>query len=238
MAVHAYLLAVLVVSSIGGTAEVLPQPPQDALVSAPRVLADIRQVHVVLATQETGLIDAPSLKAQIVQKLGEAGVKTVEQDTETIPRLVVHIEGVDVPGSDSCVCRVQTALERLVTVPELGNYRLQTEVWRVRPVLQAVAKAEADKAISSAVLVQVDAFVDAHKAAGTLRDLTEDVEVPSRPGLQVGTEYPYSASKTSSVFHLADCRSAQNISADNRVGYRTREEAVQSGKRPCKLCQP
>jgi len=43
--------------------------------------------------------------------------------------------------------------------------------------------------------------------------------------------YPFVASRSSTVFHRADCRWAQNIAAHNRVGYRTREEALQDGKR-------
>jgi hypothetical protein len=235
MAVHAYLLAVLVVSSLGGAGEFPSQAPQDMLISAHRVLADVRQVHVVLAMQAPreveGLVDAPALTAQVLQKLAEAGITTLERDAETTQKLIVHIDGVEVPGSDRCVHRIQTALGRLVTVPGLGNHQVQAEVWRVRPVMDVAAKAEAGKAISAAVLIQVDAFVNACKAGRSLRDVTEDTGT-------AGPAHLYTASKSSSVFHRADCRWAQNISADNLVGYTTREEALQSGKRPCKSCQP
>ena len=100
------------------------------------------------------------------------------------------------------------------------------------------------------MLVQVDAFVGAYKAARSVLDLTEDaskdvpaagVSAPTQSppqNLRAAASYPFIASKNGAVFHRPDCRWAQNISGDNLVGYKTREEAVQSGKRPCKSCKP
>jgi hypothetical protein len=51
-------------------------------------------------------------------------------------------------------------------------------------------------------------------------------------------EYKYVASKNSTVFHLPGCSSAARISSANLVGYKTRDEAINAGKRPCKLCKP
>ena len=51
---------------------------------------------------------------------------------------------------------------------------MQTEVWRVRPVMAATAKAEAGEAISAAVLVQVECVHRRLKAARSVPDLTED----------------------------------------------------------------
>jgi phosphatidylserine/phosphatidylglycerophosphate/cardiolipin synthase-like enzyme len=48
----------------------------------------------------------------------------------------------------------------------------------------------------------------------------------------------YLASMNSAVFHQADCKSAAKISARNLVHYRTREEAIQAGKKPCDECNP
>jgi endonuclease/exonuclease/phosphatase family metal-dependent hydrolase len=48
----------------------------------------------------------------------------------------------------------------------------------------------------------------------------------------------YAASVNSPVFHKAGCKSASKISAKNLVHYKTREEAIQAGKRPCAECRP
>lgn len=51
-------------------------------------------------------------------------------------------------------------------------------------------------------------------------------------------EYAYVASVNSEVFHQPNCRWAKKISPRNLVGFKTREEAIKSGRRPCKVCKP
>lgn len=48
----------------------------------------------------------------------------------------------------------------------------------------------------------------------------------------------YVASVNKEPFHRISCRWAQKISPKNAVYYNTREEAVQDGHRPCKVCRP
>ena len=48
----------------------------------------------------------------------------------------------------------------------------------------------------------------------------------------------YVASKNSKVFHLSTCSHADRISAQNQVSFDMRNQAVQTGRRPCKTCQP
>jgi len=247
MAVHAYLVAILLATPVDGAADVLTRMEETILVGADPVLADVNQVAVVLATQETPCVeprvDALALKSTIVQRLGDAGVRVIERGADSMPRLVVHIEGLDVPGTDQCVVRVQTALDRLVTVPGQGNRQLLTQVWRVGPVMTAVAQSAAGETIGGAALVQATTFADACKAARRLLKNTSagaalDEVGPAVQGLHPALSYPFVASKSSSVFHRPGCRWAQNISGDNLIGYQTREEAIASGKRPCKSCKP
>ncbi|MBW2004081.1 MAG: hypothetical protein JRI72_05620 [Deltaproteobacteria bacterium] len=46
------------------------------------------------------------------------------------------------------------------------------------------------------------------------------------------------ASRNSKVFHRPDCKWAKKIKAGNLIGFKSREEAVKSGRRPCKSCGP
>ena len=48
----------------------------------------------------------------------------------------------------------------------------------------------------------------------------------------------YVASIHKDPFHRISCRWAQKISPKNAVYYNTREEAIQDGHRPCKVCRP
>ncbi len=51
-------------------------------------------------------------------------------------------------------------------------------------------------------------------------------------------EYAYVASVNSKVFHKPNCKWAKKIKEKNLVGFKSREDAVNSGKRPCKVCKP
>lgn len=254
MAVHACFIAIVVAASLAGGSETLRPIEETPLIAGDPILADVNQITVVLGTGETPgverLIDAAKLKAQVSQNLRGGGISPIERDTETAQRLVVHVEGIEVPGGDTYVYRVQTALDRLVTVPGQGNRRIRVEVWRVRPVMAVAAKPQAGEAISAAVLVQAGAFAGACEAARSLAATGKDTgkeavvvaalsQAQSTPqALGAPTTHAFIASKSSEVFHRPDCRWAQNISGDNLIGYKTREEAVESGKRPCKSCKP
>ncbi len=52
------------------------------------------------------------------------------------------------------------------------------------------------------------------------------------------SEAVYVASKNSKVFHRAGCRYAKIVLASNLVRFDSRGAAVQTGRRPCKTCNP
>ena len=62
--------------------------------------------------------------------------------------------------------------------------------------------------------------------------------VSSSPATFQTKEWKYVASKNSKVFHRPDCKWAKKISSKNLIGFRSREEAVKSGRRPCRSCEP
>ena len=51
-------------------------------------------------------------------------------------------------------------------------------------------------------------------------------------------EYKYAASKKSKVFHYIDCCYVKKIKPENLILFKTREESIASGRRPCKKCCP
>lgn len=48
----------------------------------------------------------------------------------------------------------------------------------------------------------------------------------------------YCASKNSGVFHYPWCEHAQKISPGNLIWFRTRQDAIKTGRRPCRVCMP
>jgi len=55
---------------------------------------------------------------------------------------------------------------------------------------------------------------------------------------EIKGECPYVASKNSGVFHKASCPSAKRINEENKICFKTRQQAIESGRRPCKRCNP
>jgi len=259
MRTHACLpvVALLIALVTGATAWAgeLPEVPDTGwLIAGHEALADVNELCAVVTTYEDrrigSLVDLPRLRAQVIARAGEAGVRHVECKTGLTPRLVVGIEGVPVPDCNSYVVRVQTSLRRVVTFVTDGDRHVQAEVWRLRPVMKVVPKENVPDAVASAVVTQAEAFGGAYRAAQRLRPrAAAGARESADPGnaarqdvkeaaSEAPVSYPFVASRSSTVFHRADCRWAQNIAAHNRVGYRTREEALQDGKRPCKSCKP
>ena len=63
-------------------------------------------------------------------------------------------------------------------------------------------------------------------------------KVSSPPATIQTKQWKYVASKNSRVFHRPDCKWAKRISPKNLIGFKSREEAIKSGRRPCKSCRP
>ncbi len=214
----------------------------DLLISRNEVLADIDQVCAVLVTQEARE-DKPSsgyqsLHAAVVEKLRAEGIEHVECQTGVTPRLHVHIEVVPLAEHGVSVYRVQTALSRIVTFTDHRELKVQADVWRLRPVMQAVPDANLSEGVEDAALTQVEVFAGACRAAHRLQpSAVSSEETPPSPALAAEAT-GFVASRNSSVFHRPTCPSATRISERNRVTYATREEAIAAGKRPCKRCTP
>jgi hypothetical protein len=71
-------------------------------------------------------------------------------------------------------------------------------------------------------------------AAGVLQPIPA-AAVPAQPGPP--TTQGYIASKNSRIFHRAGCPHAARIAEEQRLVFRTRQEAA-VGRRPCKTCNP
>ena len=62
--------------------------------------------------------------------------------------------------------------------------------------------------------------------------------VSSPPATVQTVEWNYVASRNSKIFHRPDCGYVKRILPKNLIGFNSREEAIKSGRRPCKSCKP
>jgi hypothetical protein len=197
--------------------------------------------------------DVNAMDLQQKQKMAEA-LKRSGGPTQNlrvylsgVPELIVRISVLQGTESGPCVYHVQTSFAREVYLRALRE-RMKAEVWRIDVPIGIADANGCGSAITTSAMGQVDAFLADWKRANTVKTTADrsekksDVNEPvtmkqdDRAGQQ--NDYEYVASKNSKVFHKKDCRAAARISPENLIGFRTREEAIRSGRRPCKICNP
>jgi len=75
-------------------------------------------------------------------------------------------------------------------------------------------------------------YVEGEEARIGTGQLSEQIQATA------ANEAVYVASKNSKIFHRPGCRYAKIISAENLVRFDSKGAAVQTGRRPCKTCNP
>jgi len=201
------------------------------------------------------------LRTKVKQKLDQAGLNTPDPthiDRRAIPfetpLFNIHINMLKLEDARQYIFLVRTSLAREVHlgVRNCDSRRfepgpmLMAEVWAKSGPMEVAASQHTLSRITQIVLEQTKAFVANWTAAnppdkkaesannvGTTANRPIDRFADSTPA-----EHQYVASKNSKVFHSPDCRFAKRISPENLTGYKSRDEAVSAGKRPCKLCKP
>ncbi|MGB9590343.1 MAG: Ada metal-binding domain-containing protein [candidate division WOR-3 bacterium] len=95
--------------------------------------------------------------------------------------------------------------------------------------------------------IQLGSLAD-RPAQTTIWGLTEGFEETGAPdkspvsegNIVASTAEPgsYCASRNSNVFHYPSCEMVQKIDPRNLIWFKTRDEAIRTGKRPCRVCRP
>ena len=214
---------------------------------------------LALASQD-GLVWT-ELEAKAISKFNEAGIKLTPAIADSIldiPELRINIDMLRLEDSQQYVFRIETLLSRAVYLAKKGEITspsepeliLKPDVWKKESPMQVVSVENMPAMVTGVVLRQVEYFIEAYLAANPPGVRSADVktsetvsqitsEGPSKlPGKQLAAQYRYVASKNSKIFHKPQCRWVEKISPENLVGYNSRDEAINAGKRPCKQCKP
>lgn len=204
------------------------------------------------------------LEAAMERELAQAGIETAQQVQDSnmpvsldTPELRVYADIFRFDRSQRCVFRVQSTLARRVHLfkdPKFAPHNastvaLKADVWRTKPFMDVTPTEQMQAQIEKQVINQVEAFLCAYQTArsqeqahdagsATTAASTSPKQGSQQSADRLATQYQYVASKNSDVFHKADCRWVEKISPANLVGYNSRDEAIQAGKRPCKWCKP
>ena len=231
---------------------------QPFLISKPNpVLTGIKQLSIVVLppTEEPNknALVWQNIKKEVEAGLTQAGFELISQQASGIdvPELRIRIDTIPLTDSNQCVFHLHTSLARHVYLAKSSLWSVKSDVWDVKPEMALTSIEQLSRALTVSILQQLEAFVQACLAANQPPSLPQDVNdnlslaehkpppktnKPATAIAQNGT--PYIASKNSKVFHKPDCSSASHIKPENIVTYKSLDEAVNAGKRPCKLCKP
>ncbi|MDO8302027.1 MAG: Ada metal-binding domain-containing protein [Sedimentisphaerales bacterium] len=211
-------------------------------------------------------IDWVLLQSHIGTRLKAAGIRVAPVKgvgVSTIPDLRIMVIMLVMPETEQVVFHIETSLYRFV---ELANtieerhgrdahatreVQFSAPVWTSSVTMQSAPVDDSNDAVTKAAMRQVELFINAHHIAVIKPADHTDANTPKKlagsslaplPAAAVKptavAPQTYIASKNSKVFHLSSCTAAMTISSENLVTFASSEQALGSGRRPCKKCTP
>ena len=69
-------------------------------------------------------------------------------------------------------------------------------------------------------------------------EIPADSIVPAKPKPNETAPTAYIGNSNSKKFHTPDCLYAKKLKDENKVSFKTRDEAVNEGYKPCGKCKP
>ena len=230
----------------GGAATVTQAGPHFANIDAVYLAIDYPKNAAVL--KESYWDDA---KTQLEQKLKKANLNISSAAkanlSKTDVRLIVRVELLKVPDVNLFAIRVETVMARQMLLATGSDQIFIVPLSLGQYGIRFVSGSDLPGVIEDAASQHIDYFLRGYEAMKSLQEkkrgetdqlVAEPARSATAPQQTQVAEYAYVASKNSDVFHKPDCRWAKNISPKNLVGYSTRDEAIEAGKRPCKWCKP
>lgn len=177
---------------------------------------------------------------------------------QNLPTITINIDKLVLNPARPPVFYVRTSFTADVTFERNPSAFFRIDLWTRAETIQAESLQAEFTAVTTLVNKQIEQFTSDFRQANSAVMLSMDVndfnnilpseiwqipaqipkETPKAPVEKEKVEQKYIASKNSSVFHRPDCTWVDRILPKNRIEYKTREEAIQAGKKPCKKCQP
>lgn len=242
-------LSVCIVTGWAGGSSAKLSPEQESLKGVKSIT-----VHASCSgdATEAGLSEE-HIRKDVRRQLEAAGVKVMpSQVWEAVPgrcRLRIMVKVYKPPRTETLIYNLKVDFLQTVTLERNPEMKIDATTWELTWFANGYSRSLAE-AISQNLKVLTASFIRDYRAAnpkdGESADTGEtdnaSVSVPKSRNLpksvSAATGHGFVASKASGVFHRADCRWAKNISDENLVSFKSRNEAANSGKRPCKTCKP
>ncbi len=250
----AAVIGILYTPTLGQSEPPLPEHEPLLTSHTNPTLVGIDNLHVTIihTGEEPNGLAWGKLEAEIKGRLTQVGIKLFSPKPGVMyklpiwPELKICVDMLQLGQSQQYVFHIQTLLAKNIYVEVEPALRQKADVWKTEPVMQVASVQSTPTTVTNVVLEQIDIFIAAYLSAnlqtGQLSDVNNISIVPKEQFKPVAksevTEYRYVASKNSKVFHKSTCAWAKRIASENLVYYKTREDAINDGKRPCKTCNP
>jgi len=241
-------------SSVWGEERLHEEDYGSVLLSRPNpALAGIEQLAVVIvpsgAEPNMARLVETEVGTRVIERLNKAGIKIVAAiggDILNIVELRINVDMLKLADSQQYAFHIQTSLSRAVCLSEKQRFSFKADVWNTEPVMRVASAQNMSQEVTRVVMEQVEAFIHAYLAAnpkGAEITKSNNISTVPKKGVEavakpIAAEHRYIASKNGKVFHNPNCSSAERIKPENRVFYNSRQDAINAGKRPCKLCNP
>lgn len=148
--------------------------------------------------------------------------------------IVICIAGVSLVGNDPNSSSVQQAKEFVSQTISNAEF-VQLRNMRRGESFCIVADVYCEKQLLANVLIEKGYAKQTPKAVDSSQPIEQ---AKTEKQLSLIEEAEHVGSKSSKVFHKKGCKWTRSISQENIVIYKSREEAIDKGKRPCKACNP
>ena len=195
-------------------------------------------------------LNQQDIRENIVQQLEQAGIKILPgQLWGTAPgrcRLKVLVKVYKPSDLDTFIYNLKVYFVQTVALERIPEAKIDAVTWELAWLAHG-SKNRLTEAVPTNLKIMTDNFIRDYNLANPqdseLSGNSESNIVPiTSPQGQirsgVAARYRYVSSKNSKVFHSPQCRSVKRIKPENLVGYNSKEELIQAGKRPCKVCKP
>jgi hypothetical protein len=242
-------LSVCVVTGWAGGSSARLSPEQESLRGVKSIT-----VHASCSgdAKEAGLSEE-RIRKDVRKQLETAGVKVMpSQVWGTVPgrcRLRVMVKIYKPPRMETLIYNLKVDFLQTVTLERNPEMKIDATTWELTWFANG-SEGSLAEAVAQNLKVLTASFIKDYRAANPKDAGSADADgtdnasasVPKSRNLQksasVANRHGFVASKASGVFHRPDCRWALNISEENLVSFKSRNEAANSGKRPCKTCNP
>ncbi len=213
--------------------------------------ANVMSVDVVCSqdVKETDL-KQQDIRENIVKQLEQTGIKILPgQLWGTAPgrcRLKVLIKVYKPTDLKTFIYNLKVYFVQTVSLERIPEAKIDAVTWELTWLAHG-SKDRITEAVPKNLKIMIDNFIRDYRTANSFSGKPPDTNAMNNVSVTapqgqirsgVAGRYKYVSSKNSQVFHSPECRSAKRIKPENLIGYNSKDEVIQAGKRPCKVCKP